>query len=39
MYTAYIEDIDVLISGDKDFQDVEIDKPRIMTPMEFLERF
>ena len=39
LYTAIIEDIDVLITGDKDFSDIEIDKPEIMTPGEFIEEF
>ena len=38
LYTAIIENIDIFITGDKDFQDVDIEKPEIMTPMEFLER-
>ncbi len=28
LYTAMIEDIDVLITGDKDFSDVGVDRPR-----------
>ena len=39
LYTAIIEDIDILITGDKDFSDIEIDKPEIMTPGEFIEEF
>ncbi len=38
LYTAIIENIDIFITGDKDFQDVDIEKPEIMTPMAFLER-
>lgn len=37
LYSAIIEDVDVLITGDKDFEDVEIDKPQIVTPTKFLE--
>lgn len=38
LYTAIIENIDIFITGDKDFLDVEIEMPEIMTPREFLER-
>ena len=37
LYTAIIEDVDILITGDKDFKDIDIEKPEIMTPTEFLE--
>lgn len=39
LYTAIVEDVDVLITGDKDFSDVEIERPDIMTPAEFVEQF
>ena len=39
LYTAIIEDVDVLITGDKDFSDIELDRPKIMTPREFTEKF
>lgn len=39
LYTAIIEDVDILITGDKDFLDVDIEKPEIMTPSEFVEKF
>jgi predicted nucleic acid-binding protein len=29
-------DADILITGDRDFNDVEIDRPEIMTPSEFM---
>ena len=35
LYTAVIEGIDIFITGDKDFDDVEIEKPIIMTIAEF----
>ena len=35
LYTAIIEGIDVFITGDKDFEDIEIEKPSIMTIVEF----
>lgn len=31
LYTAIIEGVDVLITGDKDFADVDVEKPDIMT--------
>ena len=39
LYTAIIEDVDIFITGDKDFNDVDIDKPEIMTVKEFLEKY
>lgn len=36
LYTAIVEGVDILITGDKDFADVEIDHPEIMTPAEFI---
>jgi len=35
LYTAIIEGIDVLITNDKDFDDVDVEKPEIMTIIEF----
>ena len=31
LYTAIIEGVDILITGDKDFDDIDIEKPVIMT--------
>lgn len=39
LYSAIISDVDILITGDKDFQDVEIEKPEIMTVNEFFEKY
>jgi len=39
LYTAIIEGIDVLLTGDKDFDDVEIDMPDIMTVAEFEKEY
>lgn len=36
LYTAIVEGVDILITGDKDFADVDIDHPEIMTPAEFI---
>jgi hypothetical protein len=40
LYTAIVEDVDILISGDGDFFDeklAEIEKPLILRPREFKE--
>ena len=39
LYTAIIDDIDILVTGDKDFSDIGVERPEIMTPAEFMERF
>lgn len=39
LYTAIVEDIDVLITGDKDFTEVAIERPKILTPSEFLDSY
>ena len=39
LVSAITEDIDILITGDKDFSDVEIEKPEILTPTQFLEKY
>ena len=35
--SAILADVDVLITGDKDFKDIKIEKPEILTPTEFLQ--
>lgn len=39
LYTAIIEDVDILVTGDKDFSNVQIEKPEILTPGEFAEKY
>ncbi len=39
LYTAIMENVDIFITGDKDFFDVEIEAPEIMAPASFAERF
>lgn len=39
LYTAMIENVDVLLTGDSDFKDTDITHPEIVTPKEFLENF
>ena len=39
LYSAIISDVDILLTGDKDFADIEIERPEILTPREFLDRY
>ena len=39
LHTAIIENVDIFITGDKDFNDVNIDKPEIMNTTEFLKKY
>lgn len=39
LYTAILEDVDILITGDKDFAAVEIEKPELMTPADFMAKY
>ena len=39
LYTAIIEGVDILITGDKDFDDVEVDKPNIMNANDFVTEY
>lgn len=39
LYTAILEKVDILITGDKDFSDVIIEKPEIVTPTAFIEKY
>jgi len=39
LYSAISEDVDVFITGDKDFDEVDIEKPEIMTPAEFIAKY
>ena len=39
LYSAIIEQVDVFVSGDKDFEDVEVEKPEILTPAEFVKKY
>ena len=36
LYSAIIADVDILITGDRDFENIDIEKPEIMKPSEFL---
>lgn len=39
LYTAIIEDVDIFITGDKDFDGIDIDKPEIMNASDFLKKY
>ena len=39
IYTAIVEAVDILITGDRDFENLDIERPEIMTPNVFWERF
>lgn len=39
LYTAIIENVDIFITGDKDFLDVDVEIPKIMMPADFIEKF
>ena len=38
LYSSIIEDVDIFITGDKDFDGLGLDKPEIITPAIFLEK-
>ncbi|MFZ7103756.1 MAG: PIN domain-containing protein [Peptococcaceae bacterium] len=39
LLSAITADVDVLITGDKDFNGIDIDRPGILTPTEFLDKY
>ena len=39
LYTAMLENMDILITGDSDFNDLEIDRPEIMTLADYRDRY
>ena len=39
LYTAMTNGVDVLITGDKDFAEVEVDMPEILTPSAYMEKY
>ena len=39
LHTAIIEDVDIFITGDKDFYGISINKPKIMSASKFLETY
>jgi putative PIN family toxin of toxin-antitoxin system len=39
LVSAILSEVDILITGDKDFWEVGIDKPEIFNPIEFTKKF
>lgn len=39
LYSAIMADVDILLTGDKDFSDIDIERPEILTPSEFLDKY
>lgn len=39
LYSAIISDIDILITGDKDFENLDIEKPKIVTATEYVKKY
>ena len=38
LLSAITEDVDIFITGDKDFENLNLDTPEILTPAQFLAR-
>lgn len=39
LYSAVAEDVDVFVTGDRDFEDVDLERPEILTPAQFLIKY
>lgn len=39
LYSAIIANVDIFITGDKDFKDVNVSKPKILKPTDFIKKF
>lgn len=39
LVSSILADIDIFVTGDKDFSEIEIEKPEILTPKEFIEKY
>jgi putative PIN family toxin of toxin-antitoxin system len=39
LVSAILEDVDLIVTGDKDFFDVEVEKPDIISVKEYFERY
>ena len=39
LYSSIMADVDVFVTGDKDFDDLNLEKPEILTPAEFLKKY
>ena len=39
LYSAITESVDAFVTGDKDFDDVDVERPEIITPVGFVEKY
>lgn len=39
LYSAVSEDVDVFVTGDRDFEDLDLERPEILTPAQFLGKY
>lgn len=39
LHTAIVEEVDIFITGDKDFEGIDVDKPKIMNATEFFNKY
>ena len=39
LYSAITEQVEVFVTGDKDFDDVKVEQPEILTPAEFTKKY
>ena len=39
LYTAIIESVDLFLTGDKDYYDVKVEKPIIISPADFIAKY
>ena len=39
LYSSVMSDVDVLVTGDKDFSDIKLEKPEILTPSNFFDKY
>ena len=39
LYSAITDDVDVFITGDDDFRDIDVEKPEVVTPAGFLDKY
>ena len=39
LYSSVMSDVDVLVTGDKDFSDIKLEKPEILTPSDFFDKY
>jgi len=39
LYSAVLADVDILVTGDKDYYEVEIERPEILSPIDFINKY